>query len=154
MTHQGETSDIEAAEKSWDQLSSALKACSDEVLSKPRLRRPEEPLWQVMPDNVHHLSEHLIYWQTEAGNDAGAEEAARWGYEIATSTFPDDRARRVAEYNLGCFYAVRARLDEAKPYLPRGLELRPDLRDWAKQDSDLDLMRVRADLAGELSIGQ
>lgn len=148
---------IEAAERSWDQLTSALEACSEEVLSKPRIRtrgRPEELLWQVVPDNMHHLAEHLVYWQTDAANDAGAAEAAIWAYEIATATFPDDRGRGVAAYNLGCFYAVRARFDEAMPLLLRGLELRPDLRDWAKQDSDLELIRARADLAGELGLGQ
>jgi tetratricopeptide (TPR) repeat protein len=145
---------IEAAEGSWDQLSSALEACSEDVLSNPRIRDrgAEAWLWQVVPDNVHHLAEHLVYWQTEAGKDAGAEEAAKWAYEIATATLPDDRGRGAAEYNLGCFYAVRARLDEAMPYLMRGLELRPDLRDWAKQDSDLGLIRARADLVGELSL--
>jgi tetratricopeptide (TPR) repeat protein len=146
---------IEAAERSWDQLSSALEACSDDVLSKPRIRdrRAEASLWQIVPDNVHHLAEHLVYWQTEAGMLSGAEQAARWAYEIATSTLTDDRRRGVAEYNLGCFYAVRARLDEAMPYLLRGLELRPDLRDWAKQDSDLELIRARADLSDELGLG-
>ena len=103
---------------------------------------------------MHHLAEHLVYWQTEAGKGAGAEEAARWAYEIATSTLPGDRGRGTAEYNFGCFYAVRARLDEAMPYLLRGLELRPDLRDWAKQDSDLALIRARADLAGQLGLGK
>ena len=147
---------IEAAERSWDQLSSALEACSEDVLSKPRIRDrgAEAWLWQVVPDNVHHLAEHLVYWQTEAGNVAGAEQAAIWAYEIATATLTDDRGRGGAEYNLGCFYAVRARLDEAMPYLLRGLELRPDLRDWAKQDSDLELIRARPDLAGEVGLGQ
>jgi tetratricopeptide (TPR) repeat protein len=145
---------IEAAERSWDQLSSVLDACSEEVLSKPRPRGPERPLWRVVPDMAQHLAQHLAYWETEAGNDAGAEQAARWGYEVATSIMHDDRSRGVAEYNLGCFYAVRSRFDEAMPYLKRGLELAPDLRDWAKQDSDLELIRARADLAADLGLGQ
>lgn len=145
---------IEAAERAWDQLSSALEACSEDVLSKPRIRDrgAEAWLWQVVPDNVHHLAEHLVYWQTEAGRDADAEDAARWAYEIASSTLPGDRGRGTAEYNFGCFYAVRARLDEAMPHLLRGLELRPDLRDWAKQDSDLGLIRARDDLVGKLGL--
>jgi hypothetical protein len=145
---------IQAAETSWDELSSALEACSEDVLLRPRIRdRGNEAwLWQVVPDNVHHLAEHLVYLQTEDGNDAGAERAARWAHEIAISTLTDDRGRGAAEYNLGCFYAVRARLDEAMPYLMRGMELRPDLRDWAKQDSDLELIRARADLARDLGL--
>jgi hypothetical protein len=145
---------IEAAEKSWDQLSSALEACSEDVLLKPRIRGRQEPLWQIVPDHAHHLAEHLVYCQTDAGNDIGAEQAAIWAYEIATAPSLGDRYRGVADYNLGCFYAVRARFDEAMPNLLRGLELRPDLRDWAKQDTDLELIRSRADLVAELGLGQ
>jgi tetratricopeptide (TPR) repeat protein len=152
--HQPTASVIEAAAKSWDQLSAALEACSEEVLLKPRIRGRQEPLWQIAPDHTHHLAEHLVYCHTDAGNDAGAEQAARWAYEIATSTSLDDRYQGVAEYNLGCFFALRARFDEAMPYLRSGLEIRPDLRDWAKQDSDLELIRARADLAGELGLEQ
>jgi tetratricopeptide (TPR) repeat protein len=145
---------IEAAERSWDRLSSALEDCSDEILSKARIRGRQEPLWQVVPDQTHHVAEHLVYLHTEAGNDASAEQAARWAHEIAASTLTDDRGRGAVEYNLGCFYALRARFDEAMPYLLRGMELRPDLRDWAKQDSDLELLRARVDLAVKLGIGQ
>jgi hypothetical protein len=105
-----------------------------------------------VPDNVHHMAEHLLHLQTETGDDAAAERSARWAYEIAIATLTGDRGRGAADYNLGCYYAVRARLDEAMPYLLRGMELRPDLRDWAKQDSDLELIRARADLAGELGL--
>jgi hypothetical protein len=143
---------IEAAAKSWDQLSAALEACSEEVLLKPRIRGRQEPLWQIAPDQTHHLTEHLVYCHTDAGNEAGAEQAAIWGYEVATSALLDGRYRGFAEYNLGCFYAVRARFDEAMPWLMKGVELRPDLRDWAKQDKDLELIRARADLAGELGL--
>jgi tetratricopeptide (TPR) repeat protein len=112
---------------------------SAKTYKKTRLRRPQQPLWQAIPNNTYfHLAEHLAYWHIDRGDAAAAEEAAKWGYELATSTFPDNRARGLAVYNLGCFYAKHDRAADAMPYLRKGIELRPELRDWAKQDTDLD----------------
>lgn len=140
-----------AAKSSWDQLAAAVEACSDADLSKPRLRRPEQPLWQTIPNNTYfHLAEHLANWHTEIGDEAEAEKATTWGHDLACSTFPDDRTRGVAAYNLACFYAKRGPGEEAMPYLRKGIELRPELRDWAKQDADLDPIRSIPELASLL----
>jgi tetratricopeptide (TPR) repeat protein len=149
QTHQQPAASIrEAGRRSWDQLAAAVEACSDTDLAKLRLRRPNQPLWQEIPNNTYfHLAEHLAYWHTDSGDGAAAEKAAKWGYDLATSTFPEDRARGVAAYNLGCFYAKHGRAAEAIPYLRTAIELRPDLRDWAKQDTDLDQIRETPELA-------
>ena len=85
-----------------------------------------------------------------SGDAAGAEHAAKWGYDLATSTFPDERTRGPAAYNHGCFYAKHGRAAEAMPYLRQGIELRPDLREWAKQDRDLDPIRSTGELTNLL----
>jgi hypothetical protein len=151
--HQPAASIRDAAKSSWDQLEAAVEGCSDEDLAKPRIRRPafHELMWQLIPNHAYiHLAEHLVYWHHDRGDEAAAEEAAKWGYERASSTFPDDRERGVAAYNLGCFYAVRGRANEAMQLLREGIELRPDLRDWAKQDTDLDPIRSTPELANLL----
>jgi tetratricopeptide (TPR) repeat protein len=131
----------DTAINSWEQVARSVEACSDEVLAKPRSRRPEEQLWQDICIIYHHLMEHLVYWQLDRGDDAAAEDAARWGYELAESMFPADSQRGVAAYNVGCIYALRGRADAAIPHLRAGLRLRPDIRDWAKRDPDLDPIR-------------
>jgi tetratricopeptide (TPR) repeat protein len=134
--------------RSWDALEQALEACSEEDLLKPRVRRPEQPLWQVIPGNTYfHVGEHLGYFHSERGNDAAAEAAAKWAYDLARETFTEDRQRGTADYNLGCFYAARGRAEEALPYLRKGIELNPSLRDWAERDTDLDPIRSAPDLA-------
>ncbi|HEX9476378.1 MAG TPA: hypothetical protein VGA41_06960, partial [Candidatus Dormibacteraeota bacterium] len=55
--------------------------------------------------------------------------------------FPDDRQRGTAAYNLGCFYAARGRAADAIPYLRSGIEMNPNLREWARIDTDLDSIR-------------
>jgi tetratricopeptide (TPR) repeat protein len=151
-THQQPAASIRAAGKSsWDQLATAVEACSESDLAKPRLRRSKQPLWQSIPNNTYyHLAEHLAYWHNDRGDSAAAEKAAKWGYDLATSTFTDNRMRGIAAYNLGCFYAKHGRTAEAMPYLRKGIELHPDLRGWATQDTDLDPIRSTPELASLL----
>jgi tetratricopeptide (TPR) repeat protein len=140
------------ARRSWDALLESLVRCSDEDLLKPRLRSPEQPLWSVIPGNTYfHVSEHLGYFHTERGEDSAAEAAAKWAYDIANQAFTEDRHRANADYNLGCFYSVRGRAEEAMPYLRRAIELNPKLREWARQDTDLDPIRSAPELAGLLA---
>jgi tetratricopeptide (TPR) repeat protein len=138
----------EAAIRSWDRLAAAADACSEEDLVKPRLRRPEQKLWQMIPGNTYfHIAQHLGWWNTERSDDVAAEDAAKWAHDLATTLFPEGRARGYADYNLGCFYAARGRAEKAIPYLRSGLELNPVLREWAKRDSDLDAIRSSTELA-------
>lgn len=138
---------IEEADRSWNSLFAAVEACSEQDLLMPRLRRPEQPVWQVVPGNTYfHIAQHLDYWHTERGEDAAAEDAAKWAHDLSCEVFPADRQRGFADYNLGCFYALRGRAEDAIPYLRRGLTLNPVLRDWARKDTDLDPIRSAPEL--------
>lgn len=134
---------VAAARDSWDRLGVAVDDASDAVLLKPRQRRPYQQQWQTVPNNTYyHLAEHLVYWYLDLGDVAQAERAARWGYDLAVGTYPEDRVVAVAEYNLACIYGRVGRVDEAVSRLKRAFELRPDLRDVAKDDTDLDPIRA------------
>jgi len=138
---------LDEARRSWATLEAALEACSEEDLLKPRVRRPERPLWQVIPGNTYfHIAEHLAYWHDERGEPDQSEGAALWAHDLANKNSPDDGQRGTADYNLGCFYAVRGRAEKAIPYLRSGIELNLSLREWAKTDSDLDSIRSRPEL--------
>ncbi len=142
---------IEEADRAWDSLFAAVEACSEEDLLKPRVRRPGQPVWQVVPGNTYfHIAQHLDYWHSERGEDKAAEDAAKWAHDLACEVFPADPSRGFADYNLGCFYAVRGRAEDAVPYLRRGLVLNPVLRDWARKDGDLDPIRSTPEFASLL----
>ncbi len=133
---------IATARESWDRLAAAVDAASGEDLLKPRLRRPNQPQWHTVPNNTYyHLAQHLGYWYTDLSDEASAEKAAKWGYDVAVATYPEDRVRGVAHYNLACFYAMHSRADEALAHFKTAFELRAELRDWAKEDHDLDPIR-------------
>ena len=138
---------IETAAGSWDAMAVAVSACSEETLEGPRPRRPYQKLWMVVPLNVYnHLAEHLAYWSWERDDEAAAEKALTWGYDLAIATYPGDRTRGAADYNLACIYAQRGNAAKAIPLLKRGFALRPDLVEWAKTDTDLDRIRANPEL--------
>jgi tetratricopeptide (TPR) repeat protein len=140
--HQRAASVLEEARHSWATLETALEACSEEDLLKPRIRRPEQAAWQVIPGNTYfHIAEHLGYWHDERGEPDQSEAAALWAHDLADKNSFDDRQRGTADYNLGCFYAVRGSAEKAFPYLRSGIELNRSLREWAKTDRDLDSIR-------------
>ena len=141
---------IDEGSNSWAELSAAVEDCTREDLAKPRPHHADQPAWQAVPGNGYfHLAEHLAYLHTERGDHASAESAAKWAHEMAVTA--DARGRATADYNLACFYAARGRAEEAMPLLRSGLKLRPDLRDWAKKDKDLDPIRSTPELAKLLS---
>lgn len=128
-----------AAQESYAALIEAVRACSDDDLLR---ERPGDggPVWRVVPGNGHsHVAQHLSYWAADHDDPAGAEEAAKWGYDIDVELFPENQP--VADYNLACFYARNSHADEALPLLRAALRSRPDLRAFALEDADISPIR-------------
>lgn len=129
---------LESAERSWDALAEAVNACTEDQLQEPRPHHPQLKVWQVVPENaIDHIADHLGYLYSEQGDAASDEKAAIWRYDVETAAFPEDRRRGVEEYVLSRFYASKGRLEEASNRLVRALALRPDLREFAKEDPEL-----------------
>lgn len=135
----------EFARSSWDQLTGVAAALSEDDLSKPHPYAPNQQVWEeVCGTSFYHLGEHLTYVYQDAGDERGAEAAQKWIHDVHLTVAVNDRQRGTAEYNLGCFYATRGKADQALPLLRRGIAFRPDLAEWAKQDTDLDPIRDNA----------
>lgn len=134
------------ARASWEELTEAIRACSEEDLQKPHPYAPDSLLWGIVPADAGHLGVHLMFFHLDRGDVARAESAAKWGYEVETSFFekPEDRAD--AAYNLACFYARAGRPAEALPLLRQSLAARPALIEVARRDPDLESIRDDAEL--------
>lgn len=52
-----------------------------------------------------------------------------------------DKDRGTGLYNMACAHALAGRLDRARPLLREAFGLRPELRDWAEEDTDLASLR-------------
>jgi tetratricopeptide (TPR) repeat protein len=71
---------------------------------------------------------------TERGDWEGA-------YDFAAQGLPDHPAHPSLEYNLACFAAMAGHRERALEHLRKAVELKPDVLEWAADDSDLDPVR-------------
>jgi len=143
-----ETRDLSAADvlersrRSWEALAAEIDACTVEDLLSARPDQPDRKAWEIVPGNTHgHLAEHLGYWHSERGDEASAEAAQLWQLGLDERAFKDPKQRGNAVYNLACYFARRGRAQDALPHLKKSFELNPSLREWAKQDVDINPIR-------------
>ena len=92
------------------------------------------------------------------GGKPGVHEVSAWEYFFAAyGVVDEDPERAIAEIDAGleahpdhaglyvhlaCILCRAGRLDEARVALDRGLELDPDLKQWADEDEDLAPLRA------------
>lgn len=97
----------------------------------------------------YHTAAHISDYYIKQGQ----VERARALQESITQSllaFPGWEANAV--YNLGCFYSLNGFKQEAIAKVKEAFAIKPDLVEWAKQDSDLDPLRDMAEykeLVGE-----
>lgn len=141
---------VARANRSWDLFQQVLEDCSEDDLVRPHPHRPDRPLVDGLIGD--HLGTHIFWCQMEAGNEREAEAILRWAQDLSARISDEPRSRGVGNYNLACFYARTERADEALSLLEKAFEDAPDVREWAREDPDLEPIRddprVRKLLAG------
>jgi hypothetical protein len=135
------------ARHSWDRIKAAIEACSEDDLLRPHPHAKDRNLLDSGPANGGHVGIHLMFWYLQSGDEAAAEAAMRWAYELETAAAADAKARAYASYNLACFYGRVGRAGPALPLLRDSFEGAPELVDLARKDTDLDLIRIDAEVA-------
>jgi hypothetical protein len=129
---------IADARRAWEAYAAAIESCTEEEM---KLKRPDRPESNLVESPADHLSAHLMWAHLDAGDEAAAEAAVRWAWELTSRTSEDPRSSAVGAYNVACFYARTNRVNEALPLLKQSLEGAPDLKEWSLKDPDLDPIR-------------
>jgi len=157
---QGEEDEINArlqAERgswSWDETVADADAAHERLVAEvgaidaALLRKGERGLVDGLYGNgIFHAQQHFSWLQAaDIGLDDGrvmqfAEDIERL---VRRAELPD-RDRGTAIYNTACFLSMAGRVDRARPLLREAFALRPELLEWARQDSDLDSLRGELD---------
>lgn len=136
----------------WDQIADEAEQVTARLIAEiettdlATLTGSPRLLGGSMGNGASHSMEHLARLARIAG--VGGERVLSFARDleatIRTSAFPDaDKA--IFIYNQACYHALAGRLDEARALLPEAFSLRPDLVEWAHQDSDL--AKIRDELA-------
>jgi hypothetical protein len=138
-------------DRSWAALSAAIEACTETDLARPHPHAPAYQVWEMLPGVEGHVGTHLMFWFLDNADEAAAESAARWAYDLESSFFSDPVQRADAAYNLACFYARVGRAEEALRLLRESLAAKPALVPLARRDPDLDRIRDRSELGDLLA---
>jgi tetratricopeptide (TPR) repeat protein len=120
------------------QLVSALRALQQEALATPASDSDERPLWQDIVRTAYtHPLTHIAEWYTERGQPHKAGQLwQEWSQLVAPL---DDSAewQGAVHYNTACSLALSGNAEQALVELRQGLDLRPSLTAWSRQDTDL-----------------
>lgn len=134
--------DVKAdARESWAALREAVEASSEADLSMPHPRFPNSQVWEVVPGAVGHAGTHVWSWYLDVGDEERAEPVAKWALDLDGRFFKEPEQLADSRYNLACFYARIGKTDEALLLLRESFAAKPDLRDLARRDHDLDRIR-------------
>jgi hypothetical protein len=135
------------ADWSWHVIAAEAEEVTEQLIAEVRatdlatLTGNERVLGGTMGNGASHTLEHLPALARAHGTE---DRVLALAHEvegiIRASEFPDSD-KGVFLYNQACFHALGGRLDEARALLPEAFRARPDLAEWAQQDTDLESLR-------------
>lgn len=137
------------ADWDWEAIAAESDEVNDRLIAEIRaagssvLEGTERLIAGIFGNGPFHAITHFG-WLRDA--DIGVDDAKVAAYVdteerlLDTSGLPD-ADRGVGIYNLACAHAVAGRLDRARSLLRVAFRLRPDLTEYANEDSDLIELR-------------
>lgn len=159
QTAEGETDAINAelratrADWSWGAIVEEADEVSERLIGEVSgagpdvLERRGELIGGTFGNGPFHTLEHFN-WLDEAAIGLDAARVASFvdalGEGVVRGGLPDTDAG-TAVYNIACYHALAGRLEEARPLLREAFMLRPDLAEFALEDSDLAALRGEID---------
>jgi tetratricopeptide (TPR) repeat protein len=93
---------------------------------------------RALGTECYHVVAHISDYYLKQGlyeKAAGLQEE----YSKKLSAFPGWDAN--APYNLACFYSLNGKAEKALGNLKQAFLIKPDLKEWAKKDPDIDPVR-------------
>lgn len=135
------------AERAYAALADEVRATDEALLSDPHrfASTNGQPLsGNVVGNGFWHPLEHVARYYANRGEMERATELLERSVVSSEALGALASDRGAALYNMACFYATAGQPDKALPLLPESFQLRPDLVEWSKQDSDLDSLREMA----------
>jgi tetratricopeptide (TPR) repeat protein len=129
-------------EQGCRQLAEQVRLRSEAELAQSDFFPGGQPLWRRLVGTAYlHTEMHLVPIYLTRGDRAFVlemqEEAARRLADLDES----ESWQGLVQYNLACQYALFGDKERALAGLGKALALAPDLRDYSRQDSDLESLR-------------
>ena len=94
----------------------------------------------LLGNSYVHPRNHIVEYLNENGNPTGAQRLLEDAVSDMREAAAPPRALGVALYNLACGHATQDRVDEALELLVEAFAMRPDLKEAAPKDADLEAL--------------
>lgn len=140
------------SDSSWDEVQAfadlshaqyveAVLGLDEEVLAGPSTESEERKMWEeIVGTGYNHPLFHISKFYIDHGQQKKASLLwSDWGKLVSPLDDSPDWQGRV-HYNLACSLALSGNADQAIAELRQALELRPSMRAWSRQDSDLSIL--------------
>lgn len=128
---------VAEADRAYADFVALIQSLSEEDLAQPARFSDQEPrslAAQIMGNGYEHPIFHYAERYRRRGDLAKALQLHEESV-AAVADWPEWYG--TARYNLACFYALNGQKEKALHELREALQLRPDLSEWSKQDTDL-----------------
>ena len=128
---------VAEADRAYADFVALIQSLSEEDLAQPARFSDQEPrslAAQIMGNGYEHPIFHYAERYRRRGDLAKALQLHEQSV-AAVADWPEWYG--TARYNLACFYALNGQKEKALHELREALQLRPDLSEWSKQDTDL-----------------
>lgn len=124
---------------SWENFTMALRDLTEDTLAASGGEaQPDRPLWRrVTVDAGNHPVLHYAEFARRRGRAAAATQWMEGASPLLLAVDSAAEWHGVVHYNLACHYAQCDMPDKALDSLRVGLDLKPGLKEWSTQDSDL-----------------
>ena len=131
-------------DRAYTDFTALVHSSSEDDLTHP-LRFLDKESSTLAAEITSNGLEHPVLHYADYYRRHGDLTKAMQVYEASVAAVADwPEQYGLARYNLACFYALNGQADQAIAALSDALRLRPDLRDWSQQDTDLVSLRDSA----------
>lgn len=127
----------------WEQLEHACQALLDrmEEVDEEIFKTPigkSSTYGQVLLGNTFvHWLDHMIQWYLEHNDQENGERLLDLEMRGLLGYDSSPRTQGAAKYNQACFFAKTCQYEKAVSLLREAFQLRPNLMEWSREDSDL-----------------
>jgi tetratricopeptide (TPR) repeat protein len=131
---------IEESERAYDELLKRVQAADYDHLVDPNRfewQSGRSLVASIMGNGVWHPHAHIAQFYVDRGDLPRATRLQEDLTQLVGQFGDELTSRGEALYNLACFYSTSGQLEKALALLPAALQLRPDLLEWSKEDTDL-----------------
>ncbi len=138
-------SDVEAdSERAYAAIVAHIMRLSEAELADPKPfpwynRRPLRGA--LFLNSYFHPVEHLVEFHLQHGEQARANQLIQASVRDLGRLEPTDAVSGLGLYNLACLHARAGEVSPVIELLSQVFPYRPELKEWAKQDSDLAALR-------------